>query len=463
MTDTPASRPAALPLGILAGIFILFFAVNPQIIADWRIYSFDDGTYSHAYLIPFMCAYLAWVGWKAGHLTPRGSWLFLGLTALALLLYQWLDIAHQRYLSRALVPACLVLATLAVFPLNRTSVATGGFFWFVTPVWGPINEFLQWSSVKAVNYIMSFTGIPTFVYEEYVEIPAGTFEIADGCSGLRYVIAALALVTFYSVMYLQRARSVGLLVAFAVGGAMLTNWLRITALILIGQYSDMQAEIISDHNMFGWWLFIPLMFLIFMLADRLERGDRGAATPAAPGGGGRIPTTVVVTLLLSLGLFSGAVLRTAIGEQAYAMTAEFDVETGTALALPVEPAPRVYAASDYAVSAEPEEDPQTISYRFSFDGSIDAERAEFYLNDPVPEGWRIVTDTLQGNARRLTVARGLNEAQITVSYEVNGTRTGDRGALRALRLAAALRLDRSSVLHWQFSRCEGACADAAAP
>jgi hypothetical protein len=205
------------------------------------------------------------------------------------------------------------------------------------------------------------------------------------------------------------------------------------------------------------------MFLIFMLADRLERGDRGAATPAAPGGGGRIPTTVVVTLLLSLGLFSGAVLRTAIGEQAYAMTAEFDVETGTALALPVEPAPRVYAASDYAVSAEPEEDPQTISYRFSFDGSIDAERAEFYLNDPVPEGWRIVTDTLQGNARRLTVARGLNEAQITVSYEVNGTRTGDRGALRALRLAAALRLDRSSVLHWQFSRCEGACADAAAP
>jgi exosortase/archaeosortase family protein len=38
---------------------------------------------------------------------------------------------------------------------------------------------------------------------------------------------------------------------------MLTNWLRITALILIGQYSDMQAEIISDHNMFGWWLFIP--------------------------------------------------------------------------------------------------------------------------------------------------------------------------------------------------------------
>jgi exosortase len=89
----------------------------------------------------------------------------------------------------------------------------------VTPVWGPINEFLQWSSVKAVNYIMSFTGIPTFVYEEYVEIPAGTFEIADGCSGLRYVIAALALVTFYSVMYLQRARSVGLLTWLSPSGA----------------------------------------------------------------------------------------------------------------------------------------------------------------------------------------------------------------------------------------------------
>ena len=70
--------------------------------------------------------------------------------------------------------------------------------------------------------------------------PAGTFEIADGCSGLRYVITALALVVFYSALFLRRYRSMVILGLFALLGSMLTNWLRITALILIGHFTDMR-------------------------------------------------------------------------------------------------------------------------------------------------------------------------------------------------------------------------------
>jgi len=176
---------------------VVFFAVNIQIINDWRIYSFDDGTYSHAYLMPFMSAYLLYTGWRCGELSLRWSWVFATLFVVSLLMYQWVDIAHQRFVARAFVPLCLLLMFLSMYKASRYLVAAAALFCFVAPIWGPVNEFLQWSSVHAVATIMGYTAIPTFVYAEYVQIPAGTFEIADGCSGLRYVIATLALVWFY--------------------------------------------------------------------------------------------------------------------------------------------------------------------------------------------------------------------------------------------------------------------------
>ena len=86
MTDRELRHPLLQlhPLVLIAAVTGLFFAVNPQIIADWMIYSFDDGTYSHAYLIPFMSGYIAYTAWQREQLTARWSWpLFCGdLTSL---------------------------------------------------------------------------------------------------------------------------------------------------------------------------------------------------------------------------------------------------------------------------------------------------------------------------------------------------------------------------------------------
>jgi exosortase len=460
MTDTPASRPAPLPLGILAGIFILFFAVNPQIVADWRIYSFDDGTYSHAYLIPFMSAYLAWVGWREGHLTTRWSWTFFGLALAALLLYQWMDFAHQRYLSRALIPACLTFLTLAMLRPTRHSIAIGAFFWFVTPVWGPVNELLQRSSVSAVSYIMSFTGIPTFVYDNFVEIPAGTFEIADGCSGLRYVISALALVVFYSVMYLKRLRSIALLTLLALLGAMLTNWLRIVVLILIGQYSDMQAEIISDHNMFGWFLFIPFMFLLFFFADRLERQEHMSDQDAIRVRESSYSRGELALLFVAIALISGVALRMVAHQPLPGIDGELDVEVAQPLSFSATPHPKIYAVTSVRSMGASDGDEIQHKYVFSFDGSTDAQRAEFYMNDLVPSGWKEVGRAYSDDRVMLQISNNEQQGTVSASYVVGGVNTARRGYLRKLRLLAALRLDRGSELHWAYTPClaEAQCA-----
>ena len=453
----------AWALGPAAAIAALFFLFNPQIVVDWRIYSFDDGTYSHAYLIPVMSAWLLYEGWKAGVLQLRWSWACFALLGISLLAYQWLEFAHQRYLARAAVPLCMTLALLCVHRVTRYTLLAGAMFWFVTPVWGPISEFLQWTSVKAVSFIMQFTGIPTFVYDEFVRIPAGTFEIADGCSGLRYVIAALALVAFYSGLYLRRYRSMLILALVALAGAMLTNWLRIAALILIGHFSDMQSSLIRDHNMFGWFLFVPLMVLIFFLAERLEpingRGPGAVREKALALARPRANQIVLLGALLAL--VSGAALRTLAGIPAYDFAAEVDVEAAQPLQLPEQPAPQIYAASSYTAETLPGAD-DAVLYTIVFDGSSDAQRAEFYLNEMIPPGWKLRNSLRADGARELRIQRRGDLAVVRYSYAIGATRTGERGDLRLMRLRAATRLDRSSTLRWGFAPCNGDCERASA-
>ncbi|MEM6584063.1 MAG: exosortase, partial [Pseudomonadota bacterium] len=352
---------------------------------------------------------------------------------------------------------CITLALLTVFKMNRFVLAIGGFFWFVTPVWGPINEFLQWSSIWMVTLLMNQTGIPTFVYQEYVEIPAGTFQIADGCSGLRYVIAALALVVFYGVLHFERVRSLAILAAFALFGAMITNWLRIVALILIGYFSDMQAPIIKDHNMFGWFLFAPLMFITFYFADRLEptpnteKVDPDTASLAGLG----VPVAIVISIII---IISGITIRLITGTEVLRIET-LDIDAAPAIEFPTAHAPQIYASS--IVNASEETTPTgeaTYDYIIDFDGSTDAQRAEFYLNEYVPVGWSITDQKIGEHETILLVKRGKELATVTYSIEIGGDQIVKPKDIRQARLRAAMALDRTSRLNWRFTTCSKGCA-----
>ena len=65
------SHPARFVFFALSALTVLWAVVNyPVMITLWR-HGFDDGTYSHAYLIPFIFLYLLYVLANKGELTPR--------------------------------------------------------------------------------------------------------------------------------------------------------------------------------------------------------------------------------------------------------------------------------------------------------------------------------------------------------------------------------------------------------
>src|SRR5690606_1296824 len=107
---------------------------------------------------------------------------------------------------------------------------------------------LQDITTAVVSRALDWTGITAHIDGYFVTIAAGVFEIAEGCSGMRYLTVSLALSTFYGLSWYARWRTRILLIAVAGAVAMVANWVRVYSLIVVGDMTDMQHYLIAESH-----------------------------------------------------------------------------------------------------------------------------------------------------------------------------------------------------------------------
>ncbi|MEE2022889.1 exosortase [Alkalimonas mucilaginosa] len=453
--ETSNSAPQAFAVLIPAiCIFLLFFLVNPTILADFRTYSFDDGTYSHAYLIPFVIAYLYWRAWKQQQLVLSWNSVFFALFISSLFVFLLLQLAQQNIVSRLLLPLVLIFALLSLYRRNSSVIVPAALVWFITPIWGAINGILQKISVLAVTEIMRWTHVPTFVDGNFIHIPAGTFEIADGCSGLRYFIVSLALSVIFSFLNLKRARSILLFFTVAILGSLITNWIRIVLLILIGDYTEMQSSLMEDHNTFGWYLYVPFIALLFYFGSFLDRDKALQPSPQAASTltlqrGHYVllftPLLVLSTLMVNLVTQSSPLYSVA----AIDVTAEPQSHSFKTIS------PQIFVA-DHHVHKEQQAGLHKVFFQhYSFSGSDDARRSNYYLNNMLPAGWR--QQKLMATAEGAWLWAQAPSGQTGLIYywhQIGNQRTVSGLKMRLYRLQQALWLNQETELYWYFIYCD---------
>lgn len=441
------------PLYVALLVLATFFLFNPEIIADWRIYSFDDGTYSHAYLMPFVILFLVWRAWAQQQLQLRWNPVFFTLFIASLLVFLWLTVAQQSLLSRLMLPIPLAFALASLFTVNASLLVPVSLLWFITPIWGLLNDALQSLSVAAVTKIMSWTHIPTYVEGNFVHIPSGSFEIAGGCSGLRYFIVAVALSIIFCFMNFTKKSSMLVFMGAAMAGAIVTNWIRIALIIYIGDYSNMQSSIVYDHNMFGWYIFIPFIVLLFYFGSKLE--PLPAPPAPLPPYMKAVPVKAISTVAIALIVLSGVGIHWQKTNTLRWLIPTVDVETAVAASKAVEGiTPAVFAWTD--VTFEQQKTDNQIIYRqhYYFTGETDAHKVDFFLNNVVPDGWTVTDTEHQADATLLQISNSAGEqALVYYSYLVGEHKTGNRQQLRINRLLAALTLQQDTELYWQFLHC----------
>lgn len=270
-------RLATLPLlrvGVAVGLLLLTFALLWPTTASLMVRWTDtvSRAYTHGYLVVAIALWLIWRRRAAlasvpVRFSPVAALLLIGGAFAWLVAYRAsLQIVHQ-----ALLPAMAVaaLATCFGWAFVRRIWLPLAYLYLAVPIWDVLLPFLQWTSVFAVRLLLVAVNIPAFFVGNAVQIPGGTFEIADGCAGLHFFNVALAISLLYGEVNDDRWRSRVKLIVLALLLAMLTNWIRIFIIVVAGHVTDMQHPLVSnEHYTFGWYMFAGTMLVFFLIARR---------------------------------------------------------------------------------------------------------------------------------------------------------------------------------------------------
>lgn len=433
----------------LIAITGIWCVANYPIIESLWVYSFDDGTYSHAYLVPFIVTYLFYILEQENRISYRDklsiSWTTVAIAiGFGLVLATWSQITLLYWAASLLALFALVFC---IFRFNVSTFFPFAFLIFIFPFWGALAAPLQSLSVYVVSALMSLTSIPVYVENEFVTIPAGVFEIAEGCSGLRYVIVSTAISSLYVFLYLKTNRSALIFTTVALLGALVTNWLRIVALIVIGHETEMQSSLMTDHNNFGWYIYIPVAIFQFHIGRKLEDRDSDIL---------EINEKVIEphSSLFSLKIAVVTAIIGVILSSSVAMSSAQHNSQDTCASQPLHISPEIHNAD--LVCTEKSND--VVSANFYFYGTSFDSKASYYLNSPLPLGFTTLKVTKSENWN-LIEAKNIKGEMFVIAYRY-GTDFGhylSSLSLKKARLLNAFSANTSSNIQWKLTRCNNAC------
>lgn len=281
MSEKTSNIPLIQIAGILVGLavcwFVLFFPTFQSLYLRW---SNSDEPYTQSYIVMFLIVYL--IGFRLNNcqrLIVKPNFIALIVLAIpALMVWSIGYLSYTQILTQLALPLILWFWIYSVFgtQLAKLVAAPLALFYFAVPFWGAIGTLLRKLTVGFVDSLLEITGIPSYVDGYYIHLPSGIVEVAGGCSGQNYFISGLIIASFYAMRYLSNFHSKLFCIVLMGVLAIIANWIRVFALVLIGYYSDMTHSLMHEHSNFGWLIFalilIPYIFFVQKLEVPAKRG-----------------------------------------------------------------------------------------------------------------------------------------------------------------------------------------------
>jgi exosortase A len=255
-------------------ILTLLFGTSYSDTLRWMVdrYLSPDSYYSHGFLIPFVSGYLIWL--KREELETvqvRTSWFGFALVIFAVLVHLFGTAVYIFSVSGFSIWVLLVGSYLFVSGWERTKIISFPLLYLlfmfpaplalITMISFPLKMIVANYSVKLVQ----FTGIPIFQEGFNIIIPQGALLVGNPCSGLRSLIAFLALGSLFAYMSDLSTTRKWVLFFLSVPIALFSNLVRVPILI-IWSYKFGLAAAAPDtlvHTGSGVIVFVIGIILLF--------------------------------------------------------------------------------------------------------------------------------------------------------------------------------------------------------
>ena len=178
--------------------------------------------------------------------------------------------AGVQALQLLMLPLLIWLAVLAAFgrSVARSVAVPVGYLYFSMPAWNLLSAPLQDLTLHAVSLLAPAIGLPASVSGTVVSFPNGAiFVVTTACSGVGFLAQGLAVAVLLGELEdATFARRIRLFTGMVVV-ALVTNWVRVLLLLLIGYRSGMDNVIVARaHLEFGYVVFVVVLVAYVWLA-----------------------------------------------------------------------------------------------------------------------------------------------------------------------------------------------------
>lgn len=233
-----------------------------------------------------------------------GSWL--GAAAFAMAVVGWLlfNLVNISTLTFLMLPALLGSLCWAIlgFQAMVRWLPYLALFSLSLPFWSDLTGPLVGIASTVVGGLVGQLGMPALIEGNSITLPYGRLLIADGCSGIRYFAISILLGSCIAILNDYRLKGWIVLIAIAMVLGMIANWVRILGLVIIAYQSDMQSELMTDHELYGWLIYAAICLPALYFAPIRRRGA-GLINQAFKTRATRLATAVVIGVA-GLGLAS---------------------------------------------------------------------------------------------------------------------------------------------------------------
>lgn len=275
---SPPWRQAAIHLIV---VWLALFAVFAS---DWMAMAnqwWNSSTYNHILFVPAIVVWLVTQRWSAVRQIDPGVCRW-GLLAFGLSLLGWvlgsfagLDLLRQAG-AVGMLPSSALLAlgprasAALLFPLS--------YLGFLVPFGDELVPALQTLTAKLTIALVEWSGVPARIDGVFIHTPAGLFEVAEACSGVKFLVAMIALGALVANLGFRHWRRRVSFMALCVVVPILANCIRAWGTIFAAQYVGIETAVGIDHLIYGWVFFGAVIVAVLGVSARYF--DRSRHEPA---------------------------------------------------------------------------------------------------------------------------------------------------------------------------------------
>jgi exosortase len=257
------------PLIVLALLLLLYFPTFLWLVNSWL----HSPYYSHGFLIPPVAGVIAWTRRSvlAKNAPSQGT---IPVLLAGMALYAGGFLYASDFL--AAMSLLVVLAGLVLyFWGNRVLIAFAfplGFLAFMIPFpfLDRLSLWMQSFAAYSSAWIIGLMGIPITRTGAMLQLENAAFIVGLPCSGMKGLIALLALAALFAYILKGPFPRKVLLFALAFPVAILANLLRLVALLVIGDQWGADAAMTFFHDFFSPIFFGVSILCLILLARLLQ-------------------------------------------------------------------------------------------------------------------------------------------------------------------------------------------------